>query len=151
MFFGASSGIALLLHWRQFIAIFAIILIATTKSPHASGLASEEIVETPPINATWRVVEIEGKSTRHHETIKFEAGEVLGKSACNYISASFNQSGSRLQIGAFTVTTMGCRRDRIAAEMRYFKAFRTMRRYTIKENTLLLTGADGRVLMRCLK
>ena len=49
-------------------------------------------------NGPWRVVEIEGKRALHDETVKFEGSRILGKSACNYISANVAQTNGKLEI-----------------------------------------------------
>ena len=102
-------------------------------------------------NGPWRVVEIEGKRAMHDETVKFEGSRILGKSACNYISANVTQTNGKLEITKRKITAVRCGKDRTAAERRYLGAFGDIHSYAVRDDSLLLVDDDGRVVFRLTK
>jgi heat shock protein HslJ len=88
------------------------------------------------------------KPAAHEETIKFEGSRILGKSACNYISANVVQTNGKLEITKRKITAMHCGKDRRAAERRYWDAFDDIHSYAVRGDALLLVDDDRRVVFR---
>ena len=107
----------------------------------------------------WKVIELEDKPAVHGETLTFADQKIAGKSACNYVQAGLKQMGSALEIaGKVTRTAMSCGTERTSAvrrrweaERRYMETLVRIRGYALKDGSLMLTGAEGQVLMRLSK
>ncbi len=125
--------------WRS--AVFALAALAIawpSAEPVArSGLAGSE----------WRVAEIEGRDAAGAGTLRFTATSVRGKAACNSFFGSFREAGTSIKIDGITSTRMLCN-GRMQLEQKFLSALSKAIAYRIESGTLLLTAADGRVLVR---
>lgn len=104
----------------------------------------------PALTAPWRVVEIEGAPAPFPQTLRFADGKVSGSGPCNRFSAGVQQAGQSLEIGQPVSTRMFCQ-GRMDAEKRYFNALHAVRSYALQDGALILSGADGRPLLKLAK
>ena len=85
-------------------------------------------------------------------TIEFSTGEVptlRGTAGCNQYGARFTATGDKLEIGPIANTEMLCREPEgvMDQEMRYLSTLRSVARFRIRDNGLLMYDASGRLVL----
>jgi heat shock protein HslJ len=121
--------------------------LLTITSACASGGAGEH---KPPLRGTtWVLVGDGGQKIARPPSIVLDPDQprVNGFAGCNRLMGSFELDAARLRFGSAATTRMACL-DGGDVEERFLQAYAAVRGWRIAGGELLLTGADGRTLLR---
>ncbi len=81
-------------------------------------------------------------------TATFDGGAVAGSTGCNRYHGTYVADGDALSVGPLAMTMMACEPERTAVERAFTGGLAAAVAYAIDGGTLVLTGADGRVVLR---
>lgn len=97
-------------------------------------------------NATWRLIELDGKPFSARATISFpEKGAVAGNAPCNSYRARQSVPLPWFELGPILSTKMACRD--LAAEQMFFDALENMSLAETLGDTLILRDDTGREMV----
>lgn len=97
-------------------------------------------------DATWTLVELDGKAFPARATIKFPAkGKVTGQAPCNSYAATQSVPLPWFKLEQIISTKMAC--DDLSAEQVYFDALGEMTLAETMANTMILTSDSGREMV----
>lgn len=97
-------------------------------------------------DATWTLVELDGKPFTAHATIEFPSkGEVAGQAPCNTYSGTQTVPLPWFKLGPIISTEMAC--ADLATEQQFFAALSEMTLAETLGNTMILTSDDGREMV----
>lgn len=80
-------------------------------------------------------------------TASFEDGTMFGVSACNNYSTNYSVDGDSIELALVVSTMMACPEETMALENAYLLALESVEGYSVTEDTLELSDADGTVLL----
>ncbi len=107
---------------------------ALTASPSSTSLVGTE----------WLLTDLTGTPViaNSKASLAFmDGGRAAGNGSCNRFTAAFSISGDTIKLGPFASTRMACMDgDASAQEDHYLKILGTVKRYEIKNDTLLIYG-----------
>ncbi len=97
-------------------------------------------------DATWTLVELDGKPFPARATIEFPSkGKVTGHAPCNTYASSQTVPLPWFKLGPIMSTKMAC--ADLAAEQQFFAALSEMTLAETLGNTMILTSDDGREMV----
>jgi heat shock protein HslJ len=116
----------------------AALLAVTTTSACA--------VSPDPVGIDWQLLAVDGAVVDYPASLRIEAdGTLGGKAPCNSWSSGNAATLPDLTLRGIRATRMAC--DRLAEEQAFFSVLALMTRAEMDgENTLILTGPEGRAL-----
>jgi heat shock protein HslJ len=129
-------------------------------TPEPSPSADEQPTAAPPADAapaddlagtSWTLSEIAGAppvtSDRPAE-LEFNAeGGVAGSTGCNRFFGSYTASGDTISFGQLGSTMMACPDEVMQQELSFLQLMEAVASYTIADDTLTLSTADGQSLV----
>jgi hypothetical protein len=107
------------------------------------ALLLDGIVSGIPSAATeWILVDGRG------QTLRLDHGHLSGYSGCNRYVGGYTLDGDRLTIGPIATTRMAGEPEVLEAENAFLAALGAAARLVVSEGGLVLSGEDGRELLR---
>lgn len=135
------------------IAAAALALAACTGG--ASPSAESAGAGTPLEGTAWQLTDYvgpEGGTLSVPEEVAasatFTDGKMAGNAGCNQYTAAYTLDGAQMAISGVATTAMACPAIPSALEKAYLAALETVATYTIRDATLELTTAEGKVGLR---
>jgi heat shock protein HslJ len=124
----------------------------------AFGLALAGCAGEPgdsPLEGTpWRLVQLDGQAIvpgtgdrAAHLVLQPATGRATGSGGCNRFTGGYQLQGDNLQIGPLAATKMACLENG-THEPAFFAALDRVRRWVVNGRQLLLTDANGALLLR---
>jgi len=98
----------------------------------------------------WVMTELAGKAPVSNTGISAQFttdGAVSGSAGCNQYNGKYTTSGSSITISNLANTMMACDQPVMDQESAYLMALGDAKTYTVKGNSLMLYGADGKTLV----
>ena len=103
-------------------------------------------IPTPVIpDKIWQITTIDGAPVQAGPTLHVSATGVNGNSGVNTFGGSATVGNSTIAIGPLRMTRRAGSADQMAAEAAYLKALAAVRTWTIAQDVLSLSDADGAV------
>jgi len=97
-------------------------------------------------NATWTLVELDGRPFTARATIAFPSkGKVTGQAPCNTFTSAQTVPLPWFKLGPILSTKMAC--PDIAAEQGFFQALEAMTIAEVLGDTMILSTEDGREMV----
>jgi putative lipoprotein len=133
--------------------VMAAVLALGSSGPEGGETGGEGAAGPPHplVGTAWRAERIGDEATldHHGSTLAFASAErVAGSGACNRFSGAVTLSGASIAFGPLASTRMACEPAVMDQEQRFFAALAAARGLRHDEESLELSDADGRVLVR---
>ncbi len=89
---------------------------------------------------------VRGAPSQARVDLRFEGGEVAGRSACNSYGGPYEVDGAGISFGALAMTEMACEPALMEIEAAYLAALAEVREYRVNGDDLLLTAGGVRLV-----
>lgn len=103
------------------------------------------------IKGEWKIETIDGVAVIENSpaTVKFETGQnMVGNAGCNRYFGTYEIEEGRLSFSDLGTTMMMCSDAHMDQEGRFLRALGQVSQFELKDDVLILSGDQGRVLIR---
>lgn len=132
--------------------LFLTTVIAAMLFTSCSNAKKTTATDSTITGTTWKLTEVlgepvagRGAAGEPHIIFKAGTGKVTGSASCNNFNGSYEISkGNKLHLSPLVATKRGC--ADMKTEISFFRMAGMVAGYTIKDDTLQLTDADGKTV-----